>query len=259
MKKVLVFVPSYNCQNQIAKTISNIETYFSKYLDQVLVVDNGSTDTTVKNAHDYLKNSSLKSYKILSNQENYSLGVSHKVAFNYMIDNEFDYLVTIHGDNQGDIKNLITIFENLEYVKYDCMFGARFHPKSKLINYSKLRIIGNIFFNIIFSILLRSKIYDIGAGLNIYSRKFIENKIYLNFPNSMMFNPYLHFYSYLTKAKKIFFPIDWKEEDQISNVSFFKDTLNLCKIVLILLFNKKSLLKKKFEKEMQYKFYEINE
>jgi glycosyltransferase involved in cell wall biosynthesis len=259
VKKILVFVPSYNCQNQIVKTIVNIETYFSKYLDQILIVDNGSTDATVKIAHNYLKTSRLKNYKILLNKKNYSLGGSHKVAFNYMIDNKFDYLVTIHGDNQGDIKNLINIFKNLEYVKYDCMFGARFHPKSKLINYSKLRIIGNIFFNIIFSILLRSKIYDIGAGLNIYSRKFLENKIYLNFPNSMMFNPYLHFYSYIAKSKILFFPIDWKEEDQISNVSFFKDTLKLCKIILILLFNKKSLTKKKFEKKIQYAYNEINE
>ena len=74
----------------------------------------------------------------------------------------------------------------------------------------------------------------------------------------MMFNPYLHFYSFLINSKIIFFPIDWKEEDQISNVSFFRDTMKLCKIVLILLFNKESLKHKKFEKDIQYTFDEIN-
>ena len=259
MNKVLVFVPCYNCENQIVKTINNIETYFGKYLDQVLIIDNGSTDNTLNVVQKFIKKSDIKSFKILLNNSNYSLGGSHKVAFNYMIDNQFDYLVTIHGDNQGDIRNLEHIFMNKEYIKYDCMFGARFHPQSKLINYSKLRVFGNICFNLLFSIILRKKIYDIGAGLNVYSRRFLKNKVFLNFPNTMMFNPYLHFYSFLINSKTIFFPIDWKEEDQISNVSFFGDTIKLCKIVLILIFNKDSLKHKKFEKDMQYIFNEIDE
>ena len=95
-----------------------------------------------------------------------------------MINNKFDYLVTIHGDNQGDIRNLEHIFMSKEYIKYDCMYGARFHPHSNLINYSKLRVFGNICFNMVFSLLLRKKIYDIGAGLNIYSRKFLKNRVF---------------------------------------------------------------------------------
>ena len=124
MNKVLVFVPCYNCENQIVKTIKNIETYFGKYLDQVLIVDNGSTDSTLNVVQKFIKKSDIKSIKILLNNSNYSLGGSHKVAFNYMIDNQFDYLVTIHGDNQGDIRNLEHIFMNKEYIKYDCMYGA---------------------------------------------------------------------------------------------------------------------------------------
>jgi hypothetical protein len=213
----------------------------------------------VQIAHKFLKSSGIKSYKILLNKRNYSLGGSHKVAFNYMIYNKFDYLITIHGDNQGNMKNIENIFKSKEYIKYDCMYGARFHPKSSLINYSKSRIIGNMIFNFIFSIILWKKIYDIGAGLNIYSRKFLENRVFLNFPNTMMFNPYLHFYSFIVKCKTTFFPIEWKEEDQVSNVNFFGDTMKLCKIVLILLFNKNSLKNRKFEKDMQYTFDEIYE
>ena len=259
MDKVILFIPCYNCEKQIIKTLNEVNLYFKNYLDYILIVDNGSTDNTIKNALSFFNKNKIINYSILLNKYNYSLGGSHKVAFNYMIEKKYDYLITLHGDNQGDIKDIIDIFKYKYYLNYDCMYGARFHPESKLINYSKIRIFGNILFNTIFTLLLRKKIYDIGSGLNIYSKNFLKNKIYLNFPNSMMFNPYLHFYSFLTNSKTIFFPINWKEEDQISNVNFIKDTLKLCKVILILIFNKNSLKSYKFEKDIIYESERLNE
>ncbi len=259
MNNNILFIPCYNCENQITKTLNQINIFFKNYIKKILLIDNGSTDNTIKNAIEFFKNNNIKNFLVLRNQNNYSLGGSHKVAFNYMIENNYDYLITLHGDNQGDVRDIIDIFNKKIYLKYDCMYGARFHPNSKLINYSNIRILGNRLFNLIFTIILKKKIYDIGSGINIYSNKFLKNKIYLNFPNSMMFNPYLHFYSIVIKSNIVFFPIQWKEEDQISNVNFIGDTLKLCKIVFILLFNVNSLKSKKFEKEIKYSSNKINE
>ena len=79
-----------------------------------------------------------------------------------------------------------------------------------------------IFFNFIFTILIGRKIYDIGSGLNMYNKNFIKTEKFMNFPNSMMFNPYLHFYSLISNYKVKFIPISWREDGQISNVNFFK-------------------------------------
>ena len=259
MKKIILFIPCYNCEKQIIKTLDQINNHFKDYINSILIIDNGSKDNTIQNALNFFKRNNIKNFSILLNKDNYSLGGSHKVAFNYMIKNDYDYLITIHGDNQGDIRDIINIFKDKSFLNYDCMYGARFHPMSKLINYSKIRIFGNILFNFIFTILLRKKIYDIGSGLNVYSKNFLENKIYLNFPNSMMFNPYLHFFSFIIKSKTMFFPINWKEEDQISNVSVVRDTLKLCKVILILMFNKNSLRSHRFEKDIKYEYEYLDE
>ena len=141
MDKVVLFLPCYNCEKQIIKTLSEVNLYFKNYFNYILIVDNGSTDNTVKNALSFFNKNNINNFSILLNKYNYSLGGSHKVAFNYMIDNKYDYIITLHGDNQGDVKDIIDIFKYKHYLNYDCMYGARFHPESKLINYSKIRIL----------------------------------------------------------------------------------------------------------------------
>lgn len=45
--------------------------------------------------------------KLLRKDKNYGLGGSHKVSFNYAIENGFDYVIVLHGDDQGHISNLV--------------------------------------------------------------------------------------------------------------------------------------------------------
>ena len=57
-----------------------------------------------------------------------------------MIENNYDYLITLHGDNQGDVRDIIDIFnKNLFKNMIVCM---ELDPSnSKLINYSNIRIL----------------------------------------------------------------------------------------------------------------------
>ena len=78
----------------------------------------------------------------------------------------------MHGDDQADIEDFIKVqneVKNFEWIKF-----SRFHPKSKLLGYSKIKIIGNKFFNFLFSLILRKKLYDIGSGLDLYNKSFIN-------------------------------------------------------------------------------------
>ena len=40
------------------------------------------------------------------------MGGSHKVAFNYAIENNFDYIIVLHGDDQGSISDMIPVLKN---------------------------------------------------------------------------------------------------------------------------------------------------
>lgn len=215
--KILLFIPMYNCEKQIIRVIDKLSTYiYRDKISEVLFIDNISQDNTLGIVNKNKDKIGIKT-TLIQNSQNYGLGGSHKVAFNYAIANNYDFLIVLHGDDQGDINCLNEVFEKNIYKDYNCCLGARFHPASKLLGYSKFRTLGNKVFNFLFSVIVKNKVYDLGSGLNIYSISFIKDSKINNFANNLTFNVYLLLYSIFTKQKIIFFPLTWSELDQISN------------------------------------------
>lgn len=52
--KIMVFIPVYNCEKQITRVLSQINDDVLTYVDEIIVVNNLSTDNTVKVTQDYL-------------------------------------------------------------------------------------------------------------------------------------------------------------------------------------------------------------
>lgn len=240
-EKILVFIPGYNCEKQIVRVLKQFDENVLKYIDEIIFVNNRSTDNTEKAVLDYKKEHEELPIKVLRNDENYNLGGSHKVAFNYALKNKYDYLIVLHGDDQGDIHDLLPYLENEEYRNFDCLLGSRFLKDSKLKGYSKFRIFGNRVFNIIYSICIGRKIKDLGSGLNMYNTKIFENNFYQKFPDRLTFNCCMLFAADYYKQTIKFFPISWREEDQISNVKMFSQAKITLKMALKYRFNKKNV------------------
>ena len=238
-EKILVFIPGYNCEKQIVRVLKQFDEKVLKYVDEIIFVNNRSTDNTEKAVLDYKKEHQDLPVKVLRNDENYNLGGSHKVAFNYALKNGFDYVIVLHGDDQGDIHDLLPYLENGEYKNVDCLLGSRFLKGSQLIGYSKFRIFGNRVFNIIYSMCIGKKIKDLGSGLNMYNTKILQNNFYHKFPDRLTFNCCMLFAADYYKQKIKFFPITWREDDQISNVKMFSQAKITLKMALKYRFNKK--------------------
>jgi len=238
-EKILVFIPGYNCEKQIVRVLKQFDENVLKHIDEIIFVNNRSIDNTEKAVLDYKREHKELPVKVLRNDENYNLGGSHKVAFNYALKNKFDYVIVLHGDDQGDIHDLLPYLENGEYKKFDCLLGSRFLKGSKLKGYSKFRIFGNRVFNIIYSMCIGKNIKDLGSGLNMYNTKILENNFYHKFPDRLTFNCCMLFAADYYKQSTKFFPITWREEDQISNVKMFSQAKITLKMALKYRFNKK--------------------
>lgn len=254
MKKVLLWIPMYNCENQIVRVLKQVDSETLKYITEAIVVNNRSTDNGEKAAVDYCMENPSIPVKVLRNCENYGLGGSHKVAFSYAIENGFDYVITLHGDDQGDIHDLVPYLESGEAYEYDSFLGSRFEKESKLVNYSKFRIFGNHIFNCYISMILGKKITDLGSGLNMYKVDYLKNKFFMNFIDSLTFNVYLLMYGPYSKSKFKFFPLTWREEDQISNAKFFKQSKEIFALSQRYLWNRKELFKNSSMNQKDYKF-----
>lgn len=249
--RILVFIPMYNCKNQITRVLKQIDAVVREFVTEVIVVDNGSTDGGREIALKYIKDTNNTGFiKLLKNKENYNLGGSEKVAFSYAVENNFDYFIILHGDDQGSIHDLIPYLKSGEYKRYDRFLGSRFMKESKIQGYSRFRIFGNKVYNIIFSIFLGRKIYDLGAGLNCYKVSILKNKFYHKFPDSLMFDYIMLMASSYYKHNIKFFPISWREDDQVSNVRMLNQAITTLKYLFSFFFNKKSIETKEFREKI---------
>ncbi len=232
--RILVFVPAYRCQSQIQRVIDQFaDRRVVAWVDTILVVDNRSPDQTLEVAIEHGgKTLSDCEFVCWRNDDNYGLGGSHKAAFRYAIDQGFDYLVVLHGDDQADILDLIQQLEVGAHKGVDCLLGARFMHGSRLKGYSWFRTFGNHVYNKLFSIAAMRNIHDLGSGLNLYRLTSFRDFYFEKFPDDLTFNYVMLLASYHRGQTVKFFPISWREEDQISNVKLFSQAFKVLRLLL---------------------------
>ena len=229
--KILLFIPAYNCAKQIVRVIAKINSVPVGTFAEVLVLDNQSKDDTNKAAVDAIRMDSAHLIRIARNRDNYGLGGSHKAAFEYADTHGFTHVAVLHGDDQGDVFELLPILSSGRHREWDACLGSRFMYGSRTPGYSRFRVLGNHVFNLLFSAAARRQVTDLGSGLNIFSRNVFADSDIKNFSDDLRFNCYL-LLSLIDKRKSIeFFPITWREEDQISNVRLFSQTVKTLEIV----------------------------
>jgi dolichol-phosphate mannosyltransferase len=245
-ERVLLFIPMYNCERQIPRVIAQLEPEIRALLSEVVVVNNRSTDGSEAAAVAALKGMPDLSSKVLRNDANYGLGGSHKVAFDYAIANNCDYCIVLHGDDQGDIDNIAPLLRDGAHRQVDCLLGARFMPGSHLQGYSWFRTFGNHVFNLLYSIASGVRIYDLGSGLNLYAVRALSDRAYLRHADDLTFNYHMILHSIAAGWRMRFFPITWKEDDQISNVKMFRQSLRVLAIVRDYAFSRRRFLQKNY-------------
>lgn len=222
-ERILVFIPAYRCAAQVVRVIDQFEPRVQALVDTVMVVDNQSPDDTLQRAvergQQRLDRCSFVAWR---NDSNYGLGGSHKAAIRHAVENGFDYLVVLHGDDQADIRDIVPLLERGEHRDVDCLLGARFMKGSRLNGYSRFRTLGNRVYNGLFSGVVRRAIHDLGSGLNLYRVEALRDFYYKGFPDDLTFNYVMLLASYARGQRVAFFPITWREEDQVSNVRLFR-------------------------------------
>ena len=221
MDKILLFIPAYNCEKQIGRVLNKLDLEVMKYISEVIVIDNRSKDGTRDEVLKFKREHPDFPIKLFMNTENYGLGGSQKVGFGYMRRHGFKYVVMLHGDDQGDVRDFMPVFSRRLYRKYDCVLGARFMRGSKLQGYSLVRTLGNVAYNLLFALITKRRVFDLGSGLNMYSLDMLQDGFYFRFPDDLTFNYCMVLaISYFWQNAR-YFPVSWREEDQVSNVKLF--------------------------------------
>ncbi len=222
--KIIVAIPCYNCEKQIVRVIGGFNKKLLDRVEKVIVINNRSTDNTVKAAKAAIKKLGMLSgkFEVYTNNDNYNLGGSHKVAFLYGEKHRATHVAILHGDDQAKTQELHRLIDALEQdPTIDAVLGTRFMRGSKLVGYAWQRVWGNRAINVAYSIVAMQPSRDLGSGLNIFGLSALKDHEYLGYGDTMTFNIDLLLGYFSKHAKLKFVPISWYETDQVSNARNF--------------------------------------
>lgn len=227
--RLMIFIPTYNCEQQLPRVLEKIDLSVQRFIEEIVIIDNRSDDATITAAVRAAPTLGIK-LSVLRNIENYSLGGSIKRAFLYAIEHGYDYVITLHGDDQADIRDLRPMLESGDYRRSDIVIGARFHPDSRLEGYSVVRRAGNRVLNFVCALIYQRRVDDLIAGINCFKVDFFRNRFFLRFPDNLTFDAHFLLYAFGRKATVKYIPVSWREEDQTSNAKVISQAVVILRL-----------------------------
>ena len=114
-KHILVAIPCYNEE----ATIGSVVLKAKRYVDEVLVVDDGSIDNTAVVAE-------YAGATVLKHCGNRGYGAAIQSCFNYARNNNFDLMTILDGDGQHDANQIKNVMRPVIEGNVDISIGSRF-------------------------------------------------------------------------------------------------------------------------------------
>lgn len=165
MKKILIIIPAYNEEESIIHFLEDVNNYIDESY-QVLIIDDGSKDNTVKLVKEYGNN-----VKIISQLYNLGYGSALQLGYKYASENGYDYVMQMDADGQHDavnIKKMRDIIDSSDDA--DIIIGSRFLKGSVTFKISVLKKIAMFLFRKIIRITSKQKVTDPTSGLQCLNK-----------------------------------------------------------------------------------------
>ena len=118
--KILIFSATYN-------EVENIDDFLDKIKEldlalDVLLIDDSSPDNTWKKIQEYSKNK--KNISLIIRNKKEGLDTAHKIAYEYSIKNNYDFLITLDADLSHDPKIIPKFIDELKTNTF--VLGSRY-------------------------------------------------------------------------------------------------------------------------------------
>jgi glycosyltransferase involved in cell wall biosynthesis len=159
--QTVAVIPAYN----EADTIGPVIDETGRYVDRVVVVDDGSTDETATIARDH-------GASVIEHIVNTGVGGAVRTGYRYAIRNGFDFVVQIDADGQHDPSQIPLLLERAE--NNDMVVASRYLNDSHR-EYFWVRRLGIRFFTSAVNLLGRTEITDVTSGYRVYRVSSLES------------------------------------------------------------------------------------
>ena len=160
--KVIAAIPCYNEERFIGEVVLSAR----KYVDQVIVIDDGSTDGTSEAAR-------AAGASVIRHETKKGAGAATRSCFESAKFNNADILVTLDGDGQHNPAEISRIVKPILDGEADLVIGSRFLDiHSKIPLYRK---IGIVTINFLYNLGSKVKLSDTQSCFRAYGKKAIHS------------------------------------------------------------------------------------
>jgi glycosyltransferase involved in cell wall biosynthesis len=160
--KIVIMTPAYNEEKTIGAVIKAIPRDIAEDV-KVIVIDDGSTDNTVKVA----KESGAD--KVISHNTNKGLGVAFQTGIETALKTNADIIVNIDADGQFNPNDIPRLIKPIIGGKADMVTCSRFLDKNLEPDMPGIKKFGNNIFTKLVSRLTNQKFTDTQCGFRAYS------------------------------------------------------------------------------------------
>lgn len=185
--KNLVIIPVYNEEKRI-KTV--LEKFREVEVGRILVVDDGSTDTTPE---------VLKDFEVVTIHHPQKQGVGSCIrdGIDYARKNDFPLLTVMAGNGKDDPREIHLLLRPIREKGYDYIQGSRYLEGGQAGNLPLARKVGIKAFTLLWSILLGRKLTDVTNGFRAYRASLFDDpkiNIWQEWLSTYELEYYIHFW-----------------------------------------------------------------
>ena len=164
-KKIIVVMPAYNAAKTLAKTVAEIDRGM---VDEIIVVDDGSSDETVATASDL-------DLIVFRHDENFGYGRNQKTCYAEALARGADIVVMVHPDYQYSPKLIVPMASMIAYGDYDSVIASRILGTGAIEGgMPRYKYIANRFLTLFQNILIGYKLSEYHTGFRAFSREVLK-------------------------------------------------------------------------------------
>ncbi|WP_232101051.1 glycosyltransferase family 2 protein [Gimesia fumaroli] len=164
--KTIVVMPAYNAAPTLLKTLSDLP---SDVVDEIILVDDGSTDGTVDLAL-------REGLTVIQHKQNRGYGGNQKTCYEYALNHGAEYVVMLHPDYQYDSRVVGIAVQLLKLGICDVVMGSRIRTRQEALagGMPAWKYIANRLLTITENVALGQNLGDFHSGFRAYRREVLE-------------------------------------------------------------------------------------
>ncbi len=165
-KRITVVLPAYNAAKTLTRTVGELDR---SVVDEVLLVDDASTDDTIAEA----ERLGLRSIR---HDRNRGYGANQKSCYKAALQIGSDIVAMVHPDYQYSPMLVPALAAMIAYGEYDLVLGSRILAQNSVARgMPRYKYVANRALTLCENLVLRQKLSEYHTGLRAYSRSLLES------------------------------------------------------------------------------------